>query len=133
MKLSHIGIAVPNLDEAIRIFSHLSGEEPEVITEIKDQKVRAAMFPLEGGGAIELLMPTDRSSPINGFLDKKGQGLHHLAFRVQNLERTLGELKEKGYRLIDETPRIGASGRKIAFVHPKSMSGVLVELEEEAG
>ncbi|MBN2227322.1 MAG: methylmalonyl-CoA epimerase [candidate division Zixibacteria bacterium] len=131
MKLSHIGIAVPNLDDAVKVFSVLADAKPAAIKEVADQKVKVAMFPFEGGGAIELLMPTDESSPIKGFLDKKGQGLHHLAFHVDNIEQTLEDLKAKGYRLIDETPRIGASGCKIAFVHPKSTSGVLVELEEE--
>jgi len=132
MKLSHIGIAVPNLDDAVKVFSVISGGEPTAIKEVADQKVKVAMFPFEDGGAIELLMPTDDSSPIKGFLDKKGQGLHHLAFHVDDIEKTLADFKAKGYRLIDETPRIGASGCKIAFVHPKSTSGVLVELEEEA-
>jgi len=132
MKLSHIGIAVPNLDDAVKVFSVISGGEPTAIKEVADQKVKVAMFPFEDGGAIELLMPTDDSSPIKGFLDKKGQGLHHLAFHVDDIEKTLADFKAKGYRLIYETPRIGASGCKIAFVHPKSTSGVLVELEEEA-
>ncbi len=132
MKLSHIGIAVPNLDDAVKVFSVLADAEPTPIKEVADQKVKVAKFPFEAGAAIELLMPTDESSPIKGFLDKKGQGLHHLAFHVDDIEKTLEGLKAKGYRLIDETPRIGASGCKIAFVHPKSTSGVLVELEEEA-
>ena len=131
MKLSHIGIAVEDLEQAERIFSDLLSAEPGHVSEVPDQKIKAMFFPLDDGSAVELLMPTDSDSPIKKFIEKRGPGIHHLAFVVGNIEKKLEELKAKGYRLIDETPRIGATGKKIAFMHPSSTSGVLIELKEE--
>lgn len=131
MKLSHIGIAVESLDEASKIFSDLLSVKPGPVKEVSDQKVKTVFFPLNGRTKIELLVPVDRTGPIRKFLDKRGPGIHHLAFAVEDINARLNDLKEKGYRLVDDTPRIGAEGKKIAFLHPSSTSGVLIELEEE--
>lgn len=131
MKLAHIGIAVDNLDEAAKVFSEVLSAGPDHTADVPDQKITALFFQLESGGAIELLMPTDDASPIKKFLDKRGPGIHHLAFVVKDIEAKLEDLKQKGYRLIDQTPRVGAGGKKIAFLHPSSTAGVLIELMEE--
>ncbi len=132
--ISHIGIAVENLDEAIKLYTDILGHGPTETTEVADQKVKVAMFASPDdphGPRIELLEATSHESPIKKFIDKKGPGLHHMAVIVDNIEKRLEELKGKGYRLIDEKPRIGAEGKKIAFVHPKSSAGVLLELQEK--
>jgi len=127
-KIDHVGIAVRNLDEAIKVWEGL-GLKVEEIEEVPDQKVRTAIIHI-GESRIELLEPTAEDSPIAKFIAKRGEGIHHIALGVTNIEEHLRELKEKGYRLIDEEPRIGAGGAKIAFVHPKSVTGVLLELCE---
>ncbi len=131
MKLEHIGIAVDDLDKAVKLFTELLESEPSPIKEVPDQKIKVVFYRRKGVAALELLAPTDENSAIGKFLNKRGPGLHHLSFAVENIERKLAELKTRGYSLIDEKPRIGASGRKIAFIHPKSTSGVLIELEEK--
>lgn len=127
-KIDHVGIAVKNLDEAIKVWEGL-GLKVEEIEEVPDQKVRTAIIHI-GESRIELLEPTAEDSPIAKFIAKRGEGIHHIALGVDNIEEHLKELKDKGYRLIDEEPRIGAGGAKIAFVHPKSVTGVLLELCE---
>ncbi|ALV63241.1 Methylmalonyl-CoA epimerase [Thermococcus sp. 2319x1] len=127
-KVDHIGIAVRNLEEAIKIWENL-GLKVEEIEEVPDQKVRTAIF-YAGETRIELLEATAEDSPIAKFIEKRGEGIHHIALGVDNIEEHLKKLKEKGFKLIDETPRIGAGGAKIAFVHPKSVGGVLLELCE---
>jgi len=132
--IAHIGIAVTDLDKAIKIYSDIFGYPPGEIEEVPDQKVKVAIFhtpedPFSGG--IELLFPTDKGSPIKKFLDKRGEGIHHLALRVENLDQKLRELKALGYQLIDEKPRVGAGGKKIAFLHPGSTGSVLLELQEK--
>ncbi len=132
--IAHIGIAVEDPKKASEIFSDIFGYDPSGTVEIPDQKVKVVFFASEENsesGRIELLMPIDDSSPIRKFLDKRGQGLHHLALRVNNVDRKLEELKSKGYRLIDEKPRTGAEGKKIAFIHPSSTGGILIELIEK--
>ncbi len=131
--ISHIGIAVADLDEAIARFRLLTGRDPDHIAEVADQKVKVAMFAgnAEGASRIELVAPVSQDSPVDGFLNKKGEGLHHLCIYVDDLEATLKRLKAGGVRLIDESPRIGAEGNRIAFVHPTSTNGVLIELEEK--
>jgi methylmalonyl-CoA/ethylmalonyl-CoA epimerase len=132
--ISHIGIAVDDLDRAIAIFSKILGIPASGRETIIDQKVEMAFFENGDGGRsgrIELLAAIDKSSPIARFLEKRGPGLHHLAVRVADLEEKLAVLKDDGYRLIDESPRIGAGGKKIAFIHPSAADGVLIELEEE--
>jgi len=128
-KIDHIGIAVTDLDEAIRLYTLLFGAGPDAIEDVPDQKVRTAFF-RAGESQVELLYPTAPDSPIAGFLAKRGPGIHHICLAVANLDRTLMELKQQGLRLIDETPRTGAHGKRIAFVHPKSLAGVLLELSE---
>ena len=127
-KIDHVGIAVKNLEEAIKVWEGL-GLKVEEIEEVPDQKVRTAIIHI-GESRIELLEPTAEDSPIAKFIAKRGEGIHHIALGVTNIEEYLKELKEKGYRLIDEEPRIGAGGAKIAFVHPKAVTGVLLELCE---
>jgi methylmalonyl-CoA/ethylmalonyl-CoA epimerase len=130
-KLDHIAIAVPDLQEAIDLYTSLLGKEPEHIEEVADQKVRAAFFAV-GDANLELLFPTSADSPISKFLaEKKGRGgLHHICIEVSDLTKHLEELKAKGVKLIDEQPKIGAHGKRIAFVHPKATNGVLLELSE---
>ncbi|WP_297465851.1 methylmalonyl-CoA epimerase [Thermococcus sp.] len=127
-KIDHVGIAVKNLDEAIKVWEGL-GLKVDEIEEVPDQKVRTAIIHI-GESRIELLEPTSEDSPIAKFIAKRGEGIHHIALGVDDIEAHLEELKEKGYRLIDEKPRIGAGGAKIAFIHPKAVTGVLLELCE---
>ena len=127
-KIDHVGIAVKNLDEAVKVWEGL-GLKVDEIEEVPDQKVRTAIIHV-GESRIELLEPTSEDSPIAKFIAKRGEGIHHIALGVDDIEAHLEELKEKGYRLIDEKPRIGAGGAKIAFVHPKAVTGVLLELCE---
>lgn len=127
MKINHLGIATKGIDEALGFWADALGLE-NVHTEIvEDQKVRVAMLPL-GESRIELLEPTSDDSPISKFLEKRGGGIHHIAVEVEDIEASLRKLKEKGMRLIDESPRIGAEGCLVAFVHPASANGVLLEL-----
>ncbi|AEH25357.1 methylmalonyl-CoA epimerase [Pyrococcus yayanosii] len=129
-KIDHVGIAVKNLDESIKVWEGL-GFKVEEVEEVPDQKVRVAVIRV-GESRIELLEATSEDSPIAKFIEKRGEGIHHLAIGVEDIEAKLEELKRKGYRLIDEKPRIGAGGAKIAFVHPKSVTGVLLELCERS-
>jgi methylmalonyl-CoA/ethylmalonyl-CoA epimerase len=133
ISLAHIGIAVSNLEEAIKKYSILLSIGPSVLKAVPEQKVKVAIFSskVKEIPAIELLSPTDDISGVKKFIDKHGEGLHHIALKVENIEKRLAELKEGGFRLIDETPRIGAEGHKIAFIHPASCGGVLIELVEE--
>jgi len=125
-KIEHIGIAVKNLDQAIQTFEKLLGTKCYKIEEVEDQKVRTAFLKV-GETKIELLEATSQDSPIAKFLEKRGEGIHHIAFEVQNLENKLLELRELNFQLIDEKPKIGAEEFLIAFVHPKSVNGVLIE------
>jgi len=132
MKISHIehiGIAVKNLESSIRFYEEILGLKCYGIEEVKDQKVRTAFFQV-GQTKIELLESTDPEGPIAKFIEKKGEGIHHIAFATETIEKQLEELKEKGIQLIDEKPRKGAEGLDIAFLHPKSTLGVLIELCE---
>ncbi len=133
--ISHLGIAVRDLDAAIKLWSVLLGGEPELITVVPDQKVRVAVFARgvsDTGGRIELVAPTSPDSPIAKFLHNRGEGLHHVCIYVENLDHRLNELTSAGVRLIDTVPRIGAEGNRIAFVHPIGTGGVLLELEEKS-
>ena len=132
MKLSHIehiGIAVKNLEESIQFYENVLGLKCYAIEEVKDQKVKTAFF-MVGQTKIELLESTDPEGPIGKFIEKKGEGVHHLAFAAQGIEGALDELQDKGVLLIDKAPRKGAEGLDIAFLHPKSTHGVLMELCE---
>ena len=128
-KLDHLGIAVEKLDTALPVWEGVLGMVLAGTEEVVEQKVRTAFLPI-GESEIELLESTDPEGPIGKYIAAKGQGVHHLAFRVANLDETLAELKAKGVRLIDEKPRAGAGGARIAFLHPKSTGGVLIELCE---
>jgi len=126
-KIDHIGIAVPNLDEIKDTLSKAFDLLPEFEEEVTDQKVKVAGYHV-GESTIEYLQPVSPDSPIAKFLDKKGTGIHHIAYRVDNLKNTLKRLQDKGFQIIDELPRNGAEGKKIAFIHPKSTNGILIEL-----
>jgi methylmalonyl-CoA/ethylmalonyl-CoA epimerase len=129
MKIEHIGIATKGLDEALRFWRDALGLEVVETEEVAEQKVRVAMLPV-GESRVELLEPTSEDSPIAKFISKRGAGIHHIAVRVEDIRASLERLKEQGLRLIDETPRIGAGGCLVAFVHPSSANGVLLELVE---
>ncbi len=127
MKINHLGIATKGIDEALKFWSDALGLENVHTETVEDQKVRVAMLPI-GESRVELLEPTSDDSPISKFLEKRGPGLHHIAVEVEDIEAALVRLKAQGMRLIDETPRIGAEGCLVAFVHPSSANGVLLEL-----
>ncbi|HDZ41212.1 MAG TPA: methylmalonyl-CoA epimerase [Bacteroidetes bacterium] len=127
--IEHIGIAVKSLDEAIPFYEKVLGLRCYNIEEVSDQKVRTAFFKV-GQTKIELLESTDPEGPVSKFIEKRGEGIHHLAFAVSGLEDKLREAESRGVRLIDSSPRKGAEGLDIAFLHPKSTFGVLTELCE---
>ena len=125
--IEHIGIAVKNLQDAIPLYERLLGTPCYAIEEVADQKVRTAFFRV-GQTKIELLEPTSPEGPIGKFIEKKGEGMHHIAFAVGDLPGALEEVRTAGIQLIDAQPRKGAEGLEIAFLHPKSTLGVLTEL-----
>lgn len=130
MKISHIehvGIAVESLDEAIPFYENMLGQKCYAVEEVKDQKVKTAFF-MVGQTKIELLESTDPEGPIGKYIEKKGQGIHHIAYAVDNVDESLKELEEQGVRLIDQKARKGAEGLNIGFLHPKSTLGVLTEI-----
>jgi len=129
MKIDHIGIATGGIAEVANFYREALGLKIEEIEEVAEQKVRVAMLPI-GESRIELLEPTTDDSPISKFLAKRGPGIHHVAIQVENIRESLRKMKEEGARLIDEEPRTGAGGCLVAFVHPSSTGGVLVELVE---
>mgnify|MGYP000333162966 FL=1 len=128
--IEHIGIAVRNLEESIAYYENVFGLSCYAIEEVADQKVKTAFFKV-GQTKIELLESTDPNGPIGKFIEKKGEGVHHLAFAVDDIEQKLTELDQKGIQLIDQEPRNGAEGLSIAFLHPKSTHGVLTEICED--
>ena len=128
--IEHIGIAVANLEVSIKYYEEILGLKCYAVEEVKDQKVKTAFFKA-GDTKIELLESTDPEGPIGKFISGKGEGVHHVAFAVNDLQGSLNELVEKGIRLIDKQPRSGAEGLNIAFLHPKSTYGVLTELCEK--
>ena len=127
--IDHIGIAVSNLQESLTFWEASLGIELHGIEDVAEQKVRTAFLPI-GEAEIELLEPTSPDSSVAKFIEKRGEGLHHIAIRVDDIEAALAELRAKGVQLIDEMPRNGAGGARIAFVHPKATHGVLLELCE---
>ena len=129
VELDHVGIAIPGLDEALGFYRDALGLHLEESEDVASQKVRAHFLPA-GGPKLELLEATDPDSAIGRFVAKRGPGLHHIAFRVADIHAALAELKARGVRLIDETPRPGAEGALVAFLHPSSARGVLVELKQ---
>ncbi len=129
VELDHIGIAVRSIDEALLFYRDALGLEVTTREHVPSQQVRAHFVPV-GGMALELLEATTADSPIARFTDRRGPGLHHITLRVDNLDAALAHLEERGVKLIDQTPRPGAEGSRVAFVHPSSAHGVLVELKE---
>lgn len=127
--IDHIGIAISNLDESLAFFRDAIGLELEPAEEVPSQRVRAHFLPA-GQASVELVEPTADDSPIAKYVAKRGPGLHHLCLRVEDIHAALAELKGKGVRLIDETPRPGAHHSLVAFIHPSSTHGVLVELKQ---
>jgi len=128
-KIDHIGIAVKSVKETSELLSNILGLKVAGEEIVEEQKVKVAFLPL-GDSELELLESTSPDGPIAKFIEKKGEGIQHIAFRVNNIEEVLEKLKKEGVRLIDEKPRYGAGGAKIAFLHPKSTNGILVELCE---
>lgn len=126
-QLNHIGIAVKNLEDSIAIFQKLFGNDNIHREIVPEQKVEIASFKV-GDVIIELTSPTDQNSPIAGFLEKRGEGIHHLAFETDDIQSDLNKLAQKSVKLINETPQLGAHDMLIAFLHPKSTNGVLIEI-----
>ena len=129
-KIEHIGIAVKNIDEALKYYEGVLGLKCYAVEEVNDQKVKTA-FLMIGETKLELLEATSKESPIAKFIEKRGEGVHHIAFAVNEIEQALAKAEDKGVRLIDEKPRKGAEGLNIAFLHPKSTGGVLTEFCEK--
>ncbi len=130
--VSHVGIAVADLDIAVERYTLLLGYAPKLVKEVPEMGVKVAVFEDETavGGHVELLAATNPDNSIGRFVAKNGEGLHHVCIYVDDIEKRLSELKGEGMRLIDETPRIGALGNRIAFIHPREGHGALIELEE---
>ncbi len=132
LKIDHLGIAVNSIEEGKNFWTDVLGLHFQGTETVEEQKVTTAFFPV-GESEVELLESTSPEGPVAKYIEKRGEGIQHIAFRVENIEEALKELREKNIRLIDETPRKGAGGGKIAFLHPKSTNGVLVELCEREG
>lgn len=130
-KINHIGIAVRNIENSVPFYRDTLGMNFEGTEEVAEQKVRVAFLQV-GESRIELLEPTSPDSPVAKFLEKNGEGIHHMAYEVDDLEAALAELKTREVRLIDENPRNGAHGASIAFIHPKASGGVLTELCQQS-
>lgn len=130
LKISHIAIAVEDLEASKKAFETLIGNKVEVVEEVPDQKVRVGMLPI-GESRLELAGPTDETSTIANFIRKRGEGIHHICFEVDDIGAELARLKSEGFQLIDDKPRRGADGHMIAFIHPRTTGGVLVELSEK--
>jgi methylmalonyl-CoA/ethylmalonyl-CoA epimerase len=126
-KVDHIGIAVKNLDEALNFYENVLGLKSAGTETVEEQKVKVAFLPL-GDTEVELLESTEEDGPIARYIAKNGEGIQHIAYKVDDIEKAIAEMKENGIRMIDEKPRYGAGGAKIAFCHPKSTFGVLIEL-----
>ena len=127
--IDHIGIAVKSIDQAKKFYTEILGLKIEGIENVADQKVNVAFLPITDS-ELELVESTHPDGPVAKYIEARGEGIQHIAFRVEDIEEALAELKEKGVRLIDEKPRKGAGGSKIAFIHPKETNGVLVEICE---
>ena len=127
MKIDHIGIATNSIEEGLSLWQETLGLTPDSREEVADQGVKVCMLPV-GDSHVELLEPLTPESPVAKFLAKRGPGMHHIAIEVKDIRGSLAELKSRGARLIDETPRVGAGGCLVAFIHPSSTNGVLLEL-----
>lgn len=131
-RIYHLGYAVEDLEAATRFYRESFGVEPSEPEEVEEQGIIATMFRV-GDSMIELVQPTRPDSPVGKFLAKRGEGFHHVAYEVEDLETALAELEARGVELIDREPRVGAGGARMAFVHPRSSFGVLTELVESGG
>jgi len=129
--MDHVGVAVKNLEEAISVYRDTLGFKLLGVHVLTERKVKVAFLSTGGETQIELLEPLGNNSPVAKFLESRGEGIHHIAVKVDNIEKALEDFKRKGVMLVDEVPRIGVEGKKIAFVHPKSTKGVLLELVME--
>lgn len=129
LKVDHIGIAVKNMDEALKLYRDVLGLKLIDTEVVAEQKVKVGFIPV-GDSEIELLEPTAPDGPVAKFIESRGEGIHHIALRVEHIEQALEELKAKGFRLIDEQPRYGAGNARIAFLHPKATGGILLEISE---
>jgi len=129
LKIDHLGVAVDSISGGQQLWTDALGIACEGSETVEEQGVTTAFFPV-GESEVELLEPTSNESPVARFLSKKGPGIHHIAFQVEDIEAALAELKQKGLELIDEVPRIGAGGIRIAFIHPRATNGILIELCE---
>jgi lactoylglutathione lyase/methylmalonyl-CoA/ethylmalonyl-CoA epimerase len=127
MRISHIGIAVKDADTALKMYREVLGLEPSSIETVESQKVKTIHIPI-GDSSIELLESTSPDGVVAKFIEKRGEGIHHIAIEVDDIEAALAKMKAKGFQLIDETPRMGAGNMRIAFIHPRSTNGVLLEL-----
>lgn len=132
MRIHHVGIAVESLEKAVPVFELLLGTPPALQESVEDQKVRVAVFQV-GESRIELLESTSPDSPVGRFIGKRGPGIHHLTLAVEDLQGTLDHLESSGMRLVDRQPRMGAGQEAVAFLHPSSTAGVLIELLEAGG
>ncbi len=134
--ISHVSIAVADLDASIARFTLITGHPPHLVKEVPEQGVKVAIFvgseSDDAGGNIELVSPLSDESPVGRFITRRGEGLHHVCVYVDDLDEKLADLKAEGARLIDNEPRVGAEGDRIAFVHPTSVNGVLLELQEKS-
>jgi lactoylglutathione lyase/methylmalonyl-CoA/ethylmalonyl-CoA epimerase len=126
-KISHVGIAVSNMNESLKLYSDILGLKVTGVETVEEQKVKSAMIPI-GESRIELMESTDPEGPVGKFIAKRGEGIHHISLEVDDIEKELAKLSKAGVELIDKKPRVGADGKKIAFVHPRSTHGVLLEL-----
>ena len=129
-KIDHIGVAVQSVEKVKHLFKTLFNLKPEFEEIVTDQKVKVVGFKI-GESNLEFLEPVDETSPISKYLEKRGEGLHHIALNVENIEDILEQFKSHKLKVIDEKPRTGAEGKKIAFVHPKSFNGILLELSQD--
>jgi methylmalonyl-CoA/ethylmalonyl-CoA epimerase len=129
-KLDHIGIAVKDLDQAMKLYREAFGIEPDLVYESSYTKAKIAFFPI-GEVRVELIQPVNPESVVGKFLEKKGEGIHHVSYRVKDVDRSLADLEKKGVRLIDKKSRKVRENERVAFLHPKSTNGVLVELIQE--
>ncbi len=127
MQIDHVAIAVSSMDESLETYKRLYGLEPDHVEEVASDAIREAMLPI-GGSHLQLLEATGPESTVAKFIEKRGPGLHHIAIRVDDIEATLAHLKAEGADLLDEEPRIGGGGHRVAFVHPKTTGGLLIEL-----
>ena len=128
-KVHHVAVVVRNLDEALQLYDNLFGAKPSKIETVPEQGVKAALLPMLEGGEIELLEPIDPQGGVAKFLENKGEGIHHICLEVDDIDKELSNIADKGYQLIDNKSRSGLAG-KIGFIHPKSIKGVLIELAQ---